>query len=70
MRRGEIGSWVLLQPEHINAHAQAVIRTLRADEHQRGCLMEERVFTGNLAYEFAESTWDRQIREIRENQTA
>jgi hypothetical protein len=34
------GSWVLLQPERINAYAQAVIRTLQADEHQRGCLME------------------------------
>jgi len=32
------GSWVLLQPERINAYAQAVIRTLQADEHQRGCL--------------------------------
>ena len=39
------GSWVLLQPERINAYAQAVIRTLQADEHQRGCLMEERVLT-------------------------
>ena len=35
------GSWVLLQPKGINAYAQAVIRTLQADEHQRGCLMEE-----------------------------
>ncbi len=35
-----------LQPERINAYAQAVIRTLQADEHQRGCLMEERVFAG------------------------
>ena len=45
------GSWVLLQPERINAYAQAVIRTLQADEHQRGCLMEERVLKGNLVYE-------------------
>ena len=45
------GSWVLLQPERINAYAQAVIQTLRADEHQRGCLMEERVLKGDLAYE-------------------
>jgi hypothetical protein len=37
------GSWVLLQPERINAYAQAVIWTLQVDEHQRGCLMEERV---------------------------
>jgi hypothetical protein len=35
---GEVkfGSWVLLQPERINAYAQAVIQTLRADEYQRG----------------------------------
>ncbi len=51
MRRGGIGSWVLLQPERINAYAQAVIRTLQADEHQRGCLMEERILQGDLAYE-------------------
>ena len=42
---------MLLQPERINACAQAVIRTLQADEHQRGCLMEERVLKGGLAYE-------------------
>ena len=42
---------MLLQPERINAYAQAVIRTLQADEHQRGCLMEERVLKGDLAYE-------------------
>jgi len=45
------GSWVLLQPERINAYAQAVIRTLQSDEHQRGCLMEERVLKGDLMYE-------------------
>ena len=45
------GSWVLLQPERINAYAQAVIRTLQADEHQRGCLMEERILKGELTYE-------------------
>jgi len=45
------GSWVLLQPERINAYAQAVIRTLQADEHQRGCLIEERVLKGDLMYE-------------------
>jgi small GTP-binding protein len=47
------GSWVLLQPERINAYAQAVIRALQADEHQRGCLMEERVLKGDLPYESA-----------------
>ena len=45
------GSWVLLQPERINAYAQAVIRTLQADEHQRGCLMEERVLKDEPTYE-------------------
>jgi hypothetical protein len=30
----------LLQPGRINAYAQAVIRTLQADEHQRGCLIQ------------------------------
>jgi hypothetical protein len=47
----KFGSWVLLQPERINAYAQAVIQTLREDEQQRGCLMEERVLEGDLAYE-------------------
>lgn len=41
----------MLLPERINAYAQAVIRTLQADDHQRGCLMEERVLKGDLAYE-------------------
>ena len=45
------GSWVLLQPERINAYGQAVIRTLQSDEHQRGCLLEERVLKGELDYE-------------------
>ena len=40
-----------LRPERTNAYAQTVIRTLQADEHQRGCLMEERVLKGDLAHE-------------------
>lgn len=44
------GSWVLLQPERINAYAQAVIQTMREDEHERGCLPEERVLNGDLTY--------------------
>jgi small GTP-binding protein len=44
------GSWVLLQPERINAYAQAVIQTMRADQHERGCLSEERVLNGDLTY--------------------
>jgi len=47
----KFGSWVLLQPERINAYAQAVIRTLQADEDQRGCVMEERILNRELVYE-------------------
>ena len=47
----KFGSWVLLQPERINAYAQAVIQTLREDEHERGCLPEERVLNGDLTYQ-------------------
>jgi small GTP-binding protein len=46
----KFGSWVLLQPERINAYAQAVIQTMRADEHERGCLPEARVLQGDLIY--------------------
>ncbi len=42
---------MLLQPGRINAYAQAVIQTMRADEHERGCLAEESVLGGDLAYE-------------------
>ena len=44
------GGWVLLQPERINAYAQAVIHTLGTDEHQRGFISEERVLGGQLDY--------------------
>ena len=46
----KFGSWVLLQPERINAYAQAVIQTMREDKHERGCLPEERVLNGDLTY--------------------
>jgi DNA-directed RNA polymerase subunit RPC12/RpoP len=46
----KFGSWVLLQPERINAYAQAVIQTMREDEQERGCLPEERVLNGELTY--------------------
>jgi Domain of unknown function (DUF4365)/Ras family len=45
------GSWVLLQPERINAYAQAVIQTIREDKYERGCLPEERVLNGDLTYQ-------------------
>jgi small GTP-binding protein len=47
----KFGSWVLLQPERINAYAQAVIQTLSEDEHERGCIAEERVLNGKLTYQ-------------------
>ncbi len=46
----EFGSWVLLQPERINAYGQAVIQTIREDEHDRGCISEKRVLRGDLTY--------------------
>ncbi|MGH6693405.1 MAG: hypothetical protein ACREF4_22275, partial [Gammaproteobacteria bacterium] len=46
----KFGGWALLQPERVNAYAQAVIRTMREDEHERGCLPEERVLNGDLTY--------------------
>ena len=47
----KFGSWVLLQPERINAYAQAVIQTLREDRFERGCIPEEKVLAGVLKYE-------------------
>ncbi|MFH1069188.1 MAG: DUF4365 domain-containing protein [Candidatus Glassbacteria bacterium] len=41
----------MLQPERINAYAQAVIQSLRVDEFERGCISEERVLNGDLAYQ-------------------
>ena len=47
----EFGSWVLLQPERINAYAQAVIKTIREDKYDRGCIPEECVLKGDLNFE-------------------
>ncbi|MCB0532865.1 MAG: TIR domain-containing protein [Saprospiraceae bacterium] len=44
------GAWILLQPELINSHAQAVIRSLREDEREIGCIAEEKVLSGDLAF--------------------
>lgn len=46
----KFGSWLLLQPERINAYAQAVIQTMRTDELERGCLSERKVLDGELTY--------------------
>jgi small GTP-binding protein len=45
------GSWILLQPEIINAYAQAVILTMREDKYERGCILEERILNGELKYQ-------------------
>ena len=47
----KFGSWILLQPEYINAYAQAVIQTMRADKDERGCIAEELVLSGHLTYQ-------------------
>jgi small GTP-binding protein len=44
------GSWILLQPELINSHAQAVIRSLRDDKRELGCIAETQVLSGDLAF--------------------
>jgi small GTP-binding protein len=45
------GSWVLLQPERVNAYAQAVIQTLRSDRRDLGTIAEDKVLRGELAYQ-------------------
>lgn len=46
----KFGSWVLLQPEQVNAYAQAVIQMMRTDPYERGCVAEESVLQGDLVY--------------------
>jgi hypothetical protein len=45
------GSWILLQPERVNAYAQAVIQTLRSDRRDLGTIAEDKVLRGELAYQ-------------------
>jgi WD40 repeat protein len=47
----DYGTYVLLQPEWISAYAQAVIRTLRADQKELGCLPRQSVTEGKLIYQ-------------------
>jgi small GTP-binding protein len=47
----DYGSYVLLQPEWINAYAQAVIRTLRADERELGALPLGAIAEGKLIFQ-------------------
>jgi small GTP-binding protein len=46
----KFGSWILLQPEWINAYAQVVIQTIREDELERGCIYEDYVLNSNLSF--------------------
>ncbi|MBF0164640.1 MAG: TIR domain-containing protein [Magnetococcales bacterium] len=47
------GSFILLQPERINAYAQAVIQTMREDPLERGCILRDTVLNGDLTYHAA-----------------
>jgi hypothetical protein len=49
VRELDYGTYVLLQPEWINAYAQAVIRTLRQDPSELGCLPQRSIAEGKLA---------------------
>ena len=47
----DYGTYILLQPEWVNAYAQAVIRTLRSDETELGCLPLRSIAEGKLVYQ-------------------
>ncbi|QLH70726.1 DUF4365 domain-containing protein [Rhodopseudomonas palustris] len=46
----KFGDWILLQPERINAYAQAVIQAMRNDKQELGCVLEEDILAGRLDY--------------------
>ncbi|MGA9769773.1 MAG: TIR domain-containing protein [Blastocatellia bacterium] len=47
----DYGTYILLQPEWVNGYAQAVIRTLRSDETELGCLPLRSIAEGKLVYQ-------------------
>lgn len=47
----EFGDFLLLQPEHINRYAAAVIRKVRAHADEIGCIAEEALLAGDLDYQ-------------------
>lgn len=47
----DYGSYILLQPEWINIYAQAVIRTLRQDDSELGCLPLSSIAEGRLLFQ-------------------
>ncbi len=49
------GTYILLRPEWINAYAQAVIRTLRAETTSLGCLPVQSIAEGKLIFQTAQA---------------
>lgn len=47
----DYGTYILLQPEWINAYAQAVIRTLRQEPSELGCLPLRSIAEGKLLFQ-------------------
>jgi len=47
----DYGTYILLQPEWINVYAQAVIRTLRQDPSELGCLPLRSISEGKLLFQ-------------------
>jgi hypothetical protein len=52
------GTYILLRPEWINAYAQAVIRTLRAEAKNLGCLPVRSIAEGNLIFQTTQAGGD------------
>ena len=50
----DYGTYILLQPEWVNAYAQAVIRTLRQDPTELGCLPLRSIAEGRLLFQTVE----------------
>ncbi len=59
----DYGTYVLLQPEWVNAYAQAVIRTLRSDDSELGCLPLRSIAEGKLIYQSVER--DGKLRDMK-----
>jgi small GTP-binding protein len=50
----DYGTYILLQPEWVNAYAQAVIRTLRQEPTELGCLPLRSIAEGRLLFQTVE----------------
>ncbi|MBK5274469.1 MAG: TIR domain-containing protein [Desulfuromonadales bacterium] len=50
----DYGTYILLQPEWVNAYAQAVIRTLRQDPLELGCIPLRSIAEGRLLFQSVE----------------